>query len=175
MHEELIIAGAGGQGILFIGELLCIAAMKEGKHTTWFPSYGPAMRGGKANCTVIVSSEEIGSPISDRADSLIVMNKLSLEFVEKVKPRGFVIINKSLADWDNRRKDLKVLEIRANDIAKELGGFQVANMVILGAYLKRKRIVSLKSVIEALEEKLFGKEDTIELNKKALQKGWNES
>jgi len=169
----LIIAGFGGQGIIFIGELLTLAAAIEEKNVTMLRSYGPAMRGGKANCTVIVSGEEIGSPVVDHPDSLIVMNKPSLEFALKVKPKGLVIINKSLTDYNLERKDLEVIEIEAREIAEKLGNAQVANTVILGAYLERKKTVSFQSVFKALEIMLSEKsrEEQIEINKKALKEG----
>ncbi len=179
MHEELVIAGAGGQGILFIGELISLAAIEEEKHTTWFPSYGPTMRGGKANCTVIVSSDEIGSPAPEHPDSLIAMNNLSLlEFVDTVKPGGLIIINKSLADWNNSRGDVEVLEIKASDMTKELGDHRAANLVILGVYLKKKGIVSFENIKKALRDIASEKglsKNLAELNEKALQRGFEEA
>src|SRR3989338_5758366 len=177
MHEELIIAGAGGQGIVLMGELLCLSAMEE-KNTTGFPSYGVAMRSGKATYTVIISSDEIGSPISEHPDSLIVMNKLSLaEFAKIVQPKGLIIINKSLVDLQNLRDDVNVLEIKATDIAQELGDSRAANLVMLGFYIKIKETVSLGSVKRALKELLLEKgwnKDLIELNQKALERGFKE-
>lgn len=176
MYEELMIAGAGGQGILFIGKIVCLAAMAEEKEVTWFPSYGPAMRGGEATCTVIISSEEIGSPISEHPDSLIVMNRPSLKFVEMVKPGGLVIINKSLVDSSLGREDIEILEIEASNIAQNLGNPQVANLVLLGAYLKRKRIVSFENIKKAIRDESAEKKLTKqlrELNEKALQRGWD--
>jgi len=168
MQEELIIAGAGGQGILLIGKIICLAAMEEDEYTTRFPSYGPAMRGGEATCTVIVSSEEIGSPMSDCPDSLIVMNRPSLKFVKLLKPGGLFILNKSLADWDARRNDIKVVEIRASEISQKIGSPMSANLVMLGAYLKEKKIFSLEKI-----EKILEKEPGYELNKKALREGFS--
>src|SRR3989344_3654573 len=168
MQEELIIAGAGGQGILLIGKIICLAAMEEDKYTIRFPSYGPAMRGGEATCTVIVSSEEIGSPISDHPDSLIVMNRPSLKFVKLLKPGGLLILNKSLADWDASRKGIKVVEIRASEIAQKIGSPMSANLVMLGAYLKEKNIFSLEKI-----EKILEKEPGYESNKKALLEGFS--
>lgn len=178
MHEELVIAGAGGQGIVFIGELLCLAAMQD-KNTTGFPSYGAAMRTGKATYTVIISSEEIGSPISEHPDSLIAMNRPSLfEFLKIVKPNGLVLVNKSLTDWQDARKDVRVLEIKATDIAQELGDSRMANLVMMGAYLKAKGIVSLENVAKALKElalKRGWSESLTVLNQKALERGFNET
>lgn len=175
MYEELMIAGSGGQGVLFIGEIIALAAIKEGKYTTWFPSYGPAMRGGKANCAVIVSLAEIGSPVAEHPNSLIAMNQLSLEFVKNIKSGGLAVINKSLVGWDFSRKDIEVLEVEASAIAQELKLPQIANVVMLGAYLRKKQIVHIQSVINALKEKLSEKKlsaDMIKINEEALKRGW---
>ena len=179
MHEELIIAGAGGQGIVLTGELLCLAAMEDDKNTTGYPSYGATMRGGKATYTVIISSEEIGSPISRHPDSLLAMNKPSLvEFAKLVKLDGLIIVNKSLVDWSDARKDLRVIEIRATEIARELGDARMANLVMLGAYIKAKEIVFLEKVKEALKEfaaKKGWSGTATALNEKALEAGFNKT
>lgn len=177
MHEELVIAGAGGQGILLVGTLMSLAAMEEGRETTWFSSYGPLMRTGEASCTVIISSEEIGSPISEHPDSLIVMHDLSLKFAKALKPGGLLIINKSLVSWDGSRNDLEVFEVKATNIAQELGNAQVANLIMLGVYLKKKSTVSFEDVIKALEQEAVKKnlpKSLLELNKRALERGFNE-
>jgi len=179
MHEELIIAGAGGQGIVLTGELLCLAVMEDDKNTTGYPSYGATMRGGKATYTVIVSSEEIGSPISEYPDSLLAMNKPSLSaFAKIVKPNGLIIVNKSLVDWTDGRKDVWIIEIRATEIAQELGDARMANLVMLGAYLGAKEIVSLEQVKEALKAFAVQKgwsETVTALNEKALEAGFNKT
>jgi 2-oxoglutarate ferredoxin oxidoreductase subunit gamma len=176
MIEEVKMAGFGGQGIMFIGEILAWAALFEGKKTTWMPTYGPETRGGTANCMVVISDEEIGSPFIEYPDSLVVMNKPSLEkFGSTVKPGGLIIINKSLVDWDHSREDVEVLEIRATEIAQELGNHLVANLVMLGAYLKKKGIVSLNNITEALRNEFSEKKHLIELNEKALERGWQEA
>ena len=179
MQEELIIAGAGGQGIILIGDLLCLVAISDGKNTTGYPSYGATMRGEKATYTVIISSEEIGSPISEHPDSLLAMNKPSLAgFAKIVKPNGLVIVNHSLAKWQmHGGSEVRVIEIEATDIAQELGDSRAANLVMLGAYIKAKEIVSLESVIKALMElaaKKRGNESLTALNKKALETGFKD-
>lgn len=175
MHEELVISGSGGQGILFIGKLLCLAALKKGRKTTWFPSYGPLMRTGEATCTVIISSDEIGSPISEHPDSLIVMHGSSLKFAQTLKPRGLLMVNESLIDWDSSRDDLLVLEIKATDIAKDLGDVQVANLVMLGVYLKQRNLFDLRDIKEVLRMEYGQKasKKLIELNERALELGFN--
>lgn len=177
IHQELVIAGAGGQGILLIGWLVALAATNSDKHTTWFPTYGPTMRGGNAACAVVVSSKEIGSPTLERYDSLIVMNPLALARADKVKPKGLIILNKSSVAWDNRRKDIEVLEINAGDIAKELGSPQLTNIVLLGAYIKKKWPAGFSDVSAALREYFTqeGKSGLIDISIKALLRGWQEA
>lgn len=176
MHEEVKMAGFGGQGVGVISEILARAALLDGKNLTWLPSYGPEARTGTANFMVVISEEKIGSPFVEYPDSLIVMNEPSLEkFSSTVKSGGLIVLNKSLVDWDSSRGDVEILEIRAPEIAQELGDPRVANMVILAAYLKKKRAVSFESIQKALEvvaaEKGWNK-DLTETNKKALKQGF---
>ncbi|KUK55187.1 MAG: 3-methyl-2-oxobutanoate dehydrogenase (Ferredoxin), gamma subunit, partial [Atribacteria bacterium 34_128] len=122
MLDEIIIAGFGGQGILLMGRLIAHAGMLEGKNVAWMPSYGPEMRGGTANCTVIISSEEVASPVVPNPITLIAMNQASLDKFEPLVERGgIVILNKSLISRDVNRDDLEVVKVPANDIANELG------------------------------------------------------
>ncbi|HHZ00161.1 MAG TPA: 2-oxoacid:acceptor oxidoreductase family protein [Sedimentibacter sp.] len=174
MEEKVIMAGFGGQGIMAIGKLLAYAGMLEGKNVTWMPSYGPEMRGGTANCAVVVSEDEIGSPlISKDGTAAIVMNLPSMiKFEKELVPGGKLIINKSLIDVEPTRKDLDVYYIPANELALELGNGKVANMVMLGSYLELTKTVEIESVLKAFV-KVFGedKADLIPLNKEALLKG----
>lgn len=173
MHEEVIISGFGGQGVLFAGQLLSYAGMKEGKHVTWLPSYGPEIRGGTARCTVIVSDEEIGSPLTDSPTAAIVMNLPSMEMFEpRVSPEGLLVINSSMVPRSPSRDDITTLRVPANDIAEELGNRRLANMVVLGALLEATGVVSLDSAIAALEESLPERHrHLLELNKEALRRG----
>jgi len=173
MLEEVIIAGFGGQGVMLMGRLLAYAGMLEGKNVAWMPSYGPEMRGGTANCTVIISSEEIASPVVPYPRSIIVMNKPSLgKFEATVQKDGLIIINESLIDQKVKRDDVRIVRVPANDIANELGNLKVANMVVLGAYLKKSEVVKLESIFKALEKVLSGRnQKLIDLNKKALKQG----
>jgi len=173
MEERLISAGFGGQGVLFIGKLLIQAGMKAGKEVSWIPSYGPEMRGGTANCHVIVSDEEIGSPLIDHPTSVIAMNRPSMEkFAPKIKKGGLLVINSSMVDVEPKRKDIQVVKIRANDVARELGNEKVANMVAMGAYLAASRVLPLETIMNSLPEVLKGKEHLLEVNKNALKKGF---
>ena len=171
---RIICAGFGGQGVMSMGQLITYAGMIEGKEVSWLPSYGPEMRGGTANCSVTVSDKPVGSPvIAKDATCAIVMNLPSLDKFEKdIKPGGKLIINSSLIDRKVERDDIDVHYIPANDIAIELGNPKVANMIMLGAYLKTEPLVEVQSVIEAFK-KVFGpsKEKFIPLNKEAIQRG----
>ena len=136
MQQEVIIAGFGGQGVLFAGLLLAYAAMDEGKDVTWIPSYGPEMRGGTANCTVVVSDEEIGSPFVKNPSAVLAMNLPSLDKYEKlVKPGGVLVVNASMVNREVERKDINVVSLPANEIADEAGSKRAVNMVMLGALL----------------------------------------
>jgi 2-oxoglutarate ferredoxin oxidoreductase subunit gamma len=169
----LIIAGFGGQGVMLMGQVLATAAMIEDKHSTWLPSYGPEMRGGTANCTVVISEEMIGSPIADTPNSVIAMNIPSLlKFEEKLSPEGLLIINTSVVDREPSRKDIQVAKIDANKIAEDIGNLRVANMVILGAYVEKTGIISMESIEKAFERKLTGKKaKLIDMNIKAVKAG----
>jgi 2-oxoglutarate ferredoxin oxidoreductase subunit gamma len=174
MEQKVIMAGFGGQGIMAIGKLLAYAGMLEESNVTWMPSYGPEMRGGTANCAVVVSDDEVGSPlISKDGTAAIVMNLPSMvKFEKELVPGGKLIINKSLIDVEPTRKDLDVYYVSANELAMELGNAKVANMVMLGAYLELTKIVDVESVLKAFV-KVFGEEKShlVPLNKDALAKG----
>jgi len=173
MREEVIMAGSGGQGIMFAGTLLAHAAMEEGLNVTYFPSYGAEMRGGTANCTVIISDESIGSPVVTNPSSLLAMNENSVErFASKVKKNGLIIVNSSLLKKEVAIDGVEVVRVKATELAEELGDGRVANMVILGAYIKRRKVVSLERTIESLEKVLGkGRESLLSLNREALKKG----
>ena len=173
MVERNIFAGFGGQGVLLMGQLLAAAGMKEGKNTSWIPSYGPEMRGGTANCSVMLSDDEIDSPLVTRPTSLIVMNRPSLEkFEESVVPGGSIFVNSSMIDLKVQRTDVNAYYVPCNEIATELGNNKVANMIMLGAYIGKSKCVDIESVLEALLEKLGErKAKLIPLNREALKRG----
>src|SRR5690606_27100008 len=173
MEERIIIAGFGGQGVMAIGQLLTYAGMIEGKQVSWLPSYGPEMRGGTANCNVVISSDDVGSPVVLDATTAIIMNKPSLDkFENSVVKGGKLFINSSLIDRKSERDDIDVYYVPCNKIADELGNSRVANMVMLGAYLEATKVVSVESVLEGFT-KVFGerKAHLIPINKEALEKG----
>ncbi|ACL69437.1 2-oxoacid:acceptor oxidoreductase family protein [Halothermothrix orenii] len=173
MKEEMIIAGFGGQGVMLMGKLLAYAGMKEGIEVSWMPSYGPEMRGGTANCTVIMSSNKIPSPLSSKPDTIIVMNLPSLEkFAPRVKPGGTIFVNSSLIEKEVDRDDVEVIKVPANELANELGNSKVANMVMLGAYLSKKDVVDLNTVKDSLKSVLSRRHHKlIPINEKALDTG----
>ena len=172
-YSGLIAAGFGGQGVMLLGQLLSYAAMLDGKFTTWLPSYGPEMRGGTANCTVVISDEYIASPVIDAPTELLAFNLPSMnKFVSQVIKGGSLIINSSVVESVPERKDIKIFRIPANDIAEKHGNIKVQNMVMMGAFLHVSNIVSMDAVQHAFEHKLTGtKAKLIDLNMKAIESG----
>ncbi len=173
MHEELVFAGFGGQGVLFAGQLLAYVALEEQKHVTWIPSYGPEMRGGTANCTVVVSDEPIGSPVCRNPSIAVVFNNPSLEKYEPLmKPGGLLIVNQSLIVNPPARDDLEIVQVPATTLASELGEVRVANMILFGALLARRPIVQLETTERVLTEKLGQRKAHMhEINFAALKRG----
>lgn len=173
MNQEVVMAGFGGQGVMLIGELLAYAGMLEGKKVSWMPSYGPEMRGGTANCSVVVTGEDLTSPVVTEPTSVIIMNKPSLDkFEPTLRPDGVIVVNTSLVDRKVSRADLRIVEVPCNDIAKELGSERVANMVALGALIGATRCVEKKSVMEGLRHILPERHHRLlPLNEQALDRG----
>lgn len=173
MYKEVILAGFGGQGILLIGKLLAYAGMKMGNNVTWMPAYGPEMRGGTCNCTVVISDKEIGSPLSRHPNGLIAMNLPSLDkFESQVKKDGIIIVNTSLINRKVQRNDVKVVEVAANEVAIECGSAKAANMVALGAFVGASNLADLPLIKDILAENFASKPKLIEINHKALERGY---
>jgi len=167
------MAGFGGQGLLLIGKLLAEASMDEGKEVSWLPSYGPEMRGGTANCTVVVSDKPVASPVINMPKALIAMNSPSLErFGPQVKKDGLIIVNSSMIDIGSGRDDVKEVRIPANDEARALGTDKAANMVILGSFIALTDICKLETIAKWMEHQFEGKAKVIEINHKALNRGY---
>ncbi|MBN1314905.1 MAG: 2-oxoacid:acceptor oxidoreductase family protein [Anaerolineales bacterium] len=177
MHQSVVVSGFGGQGALFSGQLLTYAAMDTGRQVTWIPSYGPEMRGGVARCTVIISDEEIGSPIVRNPDVAIVLNNPSMEkFQKELKTGGILVINSSMINIPAERKDIRAILIQGNKIASEMGDVRMTNMVLLGAMLAVNPIVELEAVEQALRDHLpERKQHLIEPNLKVLHRGFSEA
>jgi len=173
MQTEIIIAGFGGQGVLFGGQLLSYAAMDEGKEVTWIPSYGPEMRGGTANCTVVISDEEIGSPFVHQPAAVIAMNRPSLDkYEDLVRPGGVLVVNTSMVDRKVKRTDVQVIEVDANAQAEKLGDQRMANMVLLGAMLSKLPVLPVEAIERALKEHLPARHQRLlAQNYRALREG----
>ncbi|HXF83450.1 MAG TPA: 2-oxoacid:acceptor oxidoreductase family protein [bacterium] len=170
---ELIIAGFGGQGILFLGEILTRAAILEGRQATWMPSYGPEQRGGTATCTVVIADEPIGSPVVADPDAVIVMNRPSMDkFEPRVRPGGVLVVHSSMVDRPARRSDITVVAVDAAAEARALGQPQVANIVLLGALLAVRPVVAIESVAQALAGHFpADRRHLVEVNVSALRRG----
>ncbi len=173
MTEEIIIAGFGGQGVLSMGQILCYGGVIEGKEVSWMPSYGPEMRGGTANCIAIISDSKISSPILTKFDTVITLNQPSLDkFENSVKPGGLLIYESSTIINPPKRNDIEIVAIEAANEAAKLKNTRVMNMIILGAYLKKKPVISFNTALEALKQVLPERyHHLIPLNKEAMEKG----
>lgn len=173
MEKGVVISGFGGQGVMLAGELLAEAGKEEGKYVTFLPSYGPEMRGGTANCHVIVSDEQIASPIIALPEAAIILNLPSLDKYEPLmKPNGIMILNKTIIPKEVSRTDIRVLQIDAQNVAKNVGNEKVVNMILLGAYVELEKPVKIESLKEALKTLLTGRKETlIEINERAIEKG----
>jgi 2-oxoglutarate ferredoxin oxidoreductase subunit gamma len=172
--EQVIIAGFGGQGIILVGKLLAQTAMKAGKEVTYMPSYGAEVRGGASNCMIIIADEPIPSPVVSKPQSLIALSKAALnKFETAVKKGGLLIMNSSQIDVQPQIDDsIQIVRIPVDQIAVELGGVKVANMVALGAYLQKRGLFGHEAAADCLPDVLAERYHvTIPLNKKALQKG----
>lgn len=173
MTHEMIFAGFGGQGIMVMGQLMAYAGMLENRHVSWIPSYGPEMRGGTANCSIIISDEEIGSPIVTEPTLVVAMNLPSLEkFEPLLNPQGKIIINRSLIDANPKRSDILGYSVAANELAVELGNAKVMNMIMLGAIVSCTQAVQLESVFKAFSKIFASKPHLLDLNHLALEKGY---
>ncbi|MFZ5946169.1 MAG: 2-oxoacid:acceptor oxidoreductase family protein [Bacillota bacterium] len=171
MPQTFLLAGFGGQGVMLMGKILAEAALKEGKQVMFIPSYGSEMRGGTANCSVILSEEEIDAPVVSRPAVLVAMNGPSLDkFESAVKDNGLIILNTSLIGRDLTREDAEAVKISASDIAKNLGNERIINMVLLGALISATNCVKVESIMESLKETLPPhRHNLLPLNQKAIE------
>jgi 2-oxoglutarate ferredoxin oxidoreductase subunit gamma len=175
MQKEILIAGFGGQGVLFAGQVMAYAAMDTGKEVTWIPSYGPEMRGGTANCTVVIADDEIGSPLVKNPPAVIALNLPSFDKYEPlVQPGGVLIVNRSMVDRGAERGDITTLFIPGNEIAEEVGNRRLLNMVMLGALLTCLSELGIKDIETALSAHLPERhKKLLPQNRTALQRGYN--
>ena len=173
MNQQMIFSGFGGQGVMLMGQILAYAGMWEEQQVSWFPAYGPEMRGGTANCSVIISDKKVASPIVSRATALLAMNRPSFDkFEPNIAPAGRLLVNSSIIDRRSCRDDIEAYYIPCSDIALKLGEPKVANIVMLGAFVEACGCVKGESVIDALQHKLGEhKSGLIPVNQEALRYG----
>jgi 2-oxoglutarate ferredoxin oxidoreductase subunit gamma len=173
MQTEFLFAGFGGQGVMFAGQVVAYAAMDTGKEVTWIPSYGPEMRGGTANCTVVVADEEIGSPLVNNPPAIVVMNLPSLDKYEPlVKAGGVLVVNASMVDRDVQREDITSVAVPCNEIAETLGDRRMANIVATGALLALLPVLKLDDIEAALTAHMPGRhKHLLPKNFEALHRG----
>jgi 2-oxoglutarate ferredoxin oxidoreductase subunit gamma len=174
MLIKTVIAGFGGQGVMSIGLNLAQAAMLEGKNVTYLPSYGAEVRGGTANCTVVISDDEIASPVASSPEFVIAMNQPSvMRFQNQIQSGGLFFINSSLVESEIARGDINVIKVPANSVAENLGSPKSANMVMFGAFTRKSGLVLLPSAVEALKFILGTKQKLLAVNEKALRAGYD--
>lgn len=175
MTKQILIAGFGGQGILFSGKFLAYEGLLDNKEVSWLPSYGPEMRGGTANCSIIISDTQVGSPIVDKPDILIAMNGPSLDkYVNEVVPGGEIYVESSLIDKKVERDDVKVYYIPATELAAKNDLAGLANMIILGKMIKHSEIMPYENIAMTVEKVVPAKKQhLVDANKKALEIGYN--
>lgn len=170
---SILIAGFGGQGTLFAGKVLASASLYKDLEVSWLPSYGPEMRGGTANCGVIISEEAIGSPIVSRPDVLIALNKPSFEKYEKLtQPGGFIFVDASLVDSKSTREDINVFYVPATELAQQAGNSSLSNIVLVGKAIKETGLFTEEEIFAVLDHMIPEKKAALrELNKKVLHAG----
>ncbi len=175
MNKQILIAGFGGQGILFSGKFLAYEGLIDGKEVSWLPSYGPEMRGGTANCSIILSDDKIGSPIVDQPDILIAMNAPSFDkYIGDVKPGGQVFIDSSLIEQKCERNDIEAYYIPATKIASDEGLTGLANMIMIGLLIKKADIMPYENIEKAMQKVVPAKKQNLfDLNMKAIEIGYN--
>ena len=175
MLIKTIFSGFGGQGVIMMGYLLAIAGMYEEKNVTCLPSYGAEVRGGTANCTVVISTEEIASPVASEPEFAVLMNNPSLfRYQNQVQSGGTIFLNSSMIESRPIRGDLEIYEIPVNDLAKQFPGNRVSNMIMLGAFIKKAGLVSLETMVRSLKDTFSNKNPSIfKSNKTALQLGYD--
>ena len=175
MLSQTIFSGFGGQGVLSMGYTVANAAMLEGKHVTYFPSYGVEVRGGTANCTVTISTDEIASPVASDPEFVVAMNQPSfVRFQSILESGGLICVNSSIVNTASARSDIEVLSVPTSELAEKIGTVKVANMVMLGAFIKASSIISFDFLLKHLQAVLGeGKASLQKINKQALELGYN--
>ncbi len=174
MESSIVVAGFGGQGVLFAGQLIAYAGMESGRYVTWIPSYGPEMRGGTAHCVVIIGDEPIGSPIVANPDIVLALNQPSYDkYLSLVKPDGLLVVNSSLVDLDQERGTVETAAIPANEIAERHGSVKMLNMAAVGVMLARRPVLPLEAVEQAILGHLpRSKQHLVDANLGVLREGF---
>ncbi len=173
MLIKTVFSGFGGQGIILMGYLLATGGMYEGKNVTCLPSYGAEVRGGTANCTVVISNEEIASPVASEPDYAVVMNTPSmLRFQNQVQTGGIIFINSSLIEIRPIRGDLEIVEVPLNELSKQLGGNKATNMIMLGAFVRKTGLVSFETMVNVIKDIFGNRPGVFKLNRSALSIGY---
>ena len=175
MLIKTIFSGFGGQGVLSMGYTLADAAMREGKYVTYLPSYGAEVRGGTANCTISISDEEIASPVASEPDFVVAMNQPSfIRFQSLIQTGGLILVNSTIVNTASVRGDIEVVEVPTSELAEKLGNLKVANMIMLGSFIKVSNLISLPLLLKHLPTILGGKRASLlKINKEALEQGFN--
>ena len=174
MLIKTILSGFGGQGVLSMGLTLAQAAMREGRNVTYLPAYGAEVRGGTANCTVAISDEEIASPVASSPEFVIAMNQPSMvRFQYRLQSGGVFFLNSSLINAEVTRGDIVLVKVPANTIAEQIGNSRSANVVMLGAFIRKSNLINLDALFEVLKEAFSKKKKLVAINKEALQAGYN--
>ncbi|MEG1528384.1 MAG: 2-oxoacid:acceptor oxidoreductase family protein [Clostridia bacterium] len=162
MEYRIVCSGFGGQGVLSLGKFIIYSAIDKGLESTWLPSYGPEMRGGTANCSLVIADDEVASPLVNTPDCVIAMNRPSLDkFENAIVPGGMMIVNSSLIDVKVQRKDISAIYVDATEISHKLGNDRSANIVMLGAFIKATNILDKETVIKMLSNKFGSKKDSV--------------
>lgn len=173
MVEEFIAAGFGGQGVLLIGQVICLSGIRKNMKATWMPSYGPEMRGGTANCLFVVSDEAIGSPVVSNPTTFFCLNQPSMDkFGGQVKEKGVAIVNSSLVNNISVKESVRVVRIPASDIANEIGSNKIENMIMVGGFIAQNPIISIDEMLDALGTKFGDSQTKMDLNRRALEAGF---
>ncbi len=171
-RSELIIAGLGGMGVLSAGNILATAALKKYKFTSWLPSYGAEKRGGLCECTTVISDEEIASPILDQAQTVMLLDSSQAkDFADRVRPEGLMIVESTGLEYQPERKDLRLLPVSGLEVAVDLGGSVVNNLIMLGVYIERVKPLPPELIIGEIERRYKDRESVLELNKQAFSRG----
>ncbi len=174
MLIKTVFSGFGGQGVIMMGYLLAMGGMYEGKNVTCLPSYGAEVRGGTANCTVVISNEEIASPVASEPEYAVLMNNPSLlRFQNQVQSGGTIFLNSSMIEARPIRGDLEIVEVPVNDLAKQLSENKVTNMIMLGAFIKKTGLVSQETIVRVIKDTFGSRPGVYKLNKSALSLGYD--